>query len=416
MNNFILRLSVTLFLLIAYTGVVTGQESNVKRGWNFGPLPAVSYSTHQGFQYGVLCDIYWFGDGSQFPGYIHKFNVEVSRYTKGSGVYHLFYDSEYLLPGLRSTFDISYLTDKMMDFYGFNGYMSSYDQLREVPFYNFSRNLFRATADFQGEISGNFRWVAGAGLYSYKTENAKNDVNSGDIGLFEKYINQGLISDDEKDGGTRLEIKLGAVYDTRDNEADPWSGVNGTALFLLSPLENSYGKVFLSASGYIPLKDNKLTLALRGVYQGTFFGEQPFYMLQNIATLYFRQITNEGLGGLNSIRGVLRNRVVGAGVALSNIELRYRFASFNLFNQSWYLAINPFFDAGRVVQFYKKELMVSPSGDSIYSGEREELHKSAGIGAKAVMNRNFILSAEWGKPFDKRDGDGALSIGLNFIF
>ncbi len=288
--------------------------------------------------------------------------------------------------------------------------------MRETPYYNFSRNLFRATVDFQGVLSGEFSWVAGLGLYRYATAVADEVNSSGEPVLFEKYINGGLITQDEAAGGSRVEIKLGAVYDTRDNEADPWSGVNMNALMLLSPAESSYAKLYLSAAGYIPLYNNKLTLAARGAYQGTLFGEQPFYMLQNIATLYFRQITNEGLGGLNSIRGVLRNRVVGAGIVWSNIELRYRFASFNLFNQSWYLALNPFLDAGRVVQFHKKDEMLLQSNSFLYSGEREGFHKSAGIGVKAIMNRNFVLSAEWGKPFDRRDGDGALNVGLNFIF
>ncbi len=93
MKSFRIIFLTAFTLFIVQSATIAGQESKIKRGWNLGPLPAVSYNTHLGFQYGLLCDIYWFGDGSQFPGYIHKFNVEVSRYTKGSGVYHLFYDS-----------------------------------------------------------------------------------------------------------------------------------------------------------------------------------------------------------------------------------------------------------------------------------------------------------------------------------
>ncbi|PKP36754.1 MAG: hypothetical protein CVT97_08150, partial [Bacteroidetes bacterium HGW-Bacteroidetes-14] len=60
--------------------------AKVKKGWNFGPLPAIGYNSDLGFQYGALTDIFYFGDGSRFPEYIHKFNVEVSQYTKGTGV------------------------------------------------------------------------------------------------------------------------------------------------------------------------------------------------------------------------------------------------------------------------------------------------------------------------------------------
>jgi hypothetical protein len=52
----------------------------------------------------------------------------------------------------------------------------------------------------------------------------------------------------------------------------------------------------------------------------------------------------------------------------------------------------------------------------IWSILDEKLHFSAGAGVKAVMNRNFIISAEWGKPFKDLDGESGLNIGLNFIF
>lgn len=410
----------TLLLIVIATGSFKHlSATDVKKGWNFGPLPAISYNSDLGFQYGALCDIYWFGDGSQYPHYIHKFNVEVSKYTKGTGVYHFFYDSKHLLKGLRTTIDFSYLTDRMMDFYGYNGYLSPYLRDRGESFYKFDRNLLRATIDLQGKIKGNLAWVAGVGVYKYRTGGVKLQECEDELSLFRYYVQEGLIKDDEKNGGTRMELKLGLVYDTRDNEADPYRGFKGEAISLISPGfgSQSYTKLYLSASAYVPLYKEKLTFAFRAAYQGTVTGEQPFYMLQNITTLYFRQITSEGLGGLNTIRGVLRNRVVGAGLFLSNVELRYRFASFTFLGQQWYLAVNPFFDAGRVVQYYRYDKMTTSLIPGVYNpGQKEKMHMSAGAGIKAVMNRNFVISAEWGKPFNKADGDNGLSIGLNFIF
>ena len=247
-----------------------------------------------------------------------------------------------------------------------------------------------------------------------------------DLKLYDLYIASGIIGANEKKSGNVAEVKLGAVYDTRDNEADPYKGFKAELLTLYSLVAgggDNYGKAFISASGFIPFWRDKLTFAAKGSWQGTIYGEQPFYMLQNISTLYYRQITNEGLGGINTVRGVLRNRVVGAGIAWANIELRYRFAYFPFLGQSWYLVLNPFFDAGRVVQYHKKEAMQLTSdnfphtnSNFLYNGDKEALHMSAGLGFKAVMNRNFIISAEWGKPFDKRDGTNGFNIGLNFIF
>nr|MBP6364818.1 hypothetical protein [Bacteroidales bacterium] len=150
--------------------------------------------------------------------------------------------------------------------------------------------------------------------------------------------------------------------------------------------------------------------------QANLAGEAPFYMQQNISTLYFRQITSEGLGGINTLRGVIRNRVVGKGLAWANFELRYRFLDFRFLKQDWYLALNPFLDAGMVIQPYKLDKMRYSNDPYIWSFADEKLHLSAGAGIKAVMNKNFIVSFEWGKPFDKRDGKNGMNIGLNYIF
>ena len=397
-------------------------QQKVKKGWNFGPLPAVSYNSDLGFQYGALCDIFYFGDGSKFPAYVHKFNVEVSHYTKGSGVYHFFYDSKYLIKGIRTTIDVSYLTDKMMDFYGYNGYQAIYDELKGASYYKIDRRLMRATADFQGKLGGNFGWVAGLGYYKYNVGSVKMKEYLGDQNLYQEYVNLGLINTDEANGGTRVEYKLGVVHDTRDHEADPTKGFCNEAILFGSA---DYLKISLVHRGFIPVVGKKLTFAYRLAYQGTLAGEQPFYMLQNISSLYMSQITSEGLGGLNTLRGVLRNRVVGPGMIWANMEFRYRFLDFRFLGQDWFLVVNPFFDAGRVVQYYKAEEMkaaaaeLTPPEDSflmIYVPEKETLHMSAGLGIKAIMNRNFVITAEWGKPFDARDGKNGINIGLNYIF
>ena len=403
-------------------------ESKKRSGWNFGPLPAISYNSDVGFQYGALCDIYYYGDGSVYPEYLHKFNVEVSQYTKGSGVYHLFYDSKHLLGNIRTTMDISYLIDKMKDFYGFNGYMSYHNEDYGASFYKMDRKLMRFIVDFQGKLTENVGWAAGLAVYGYKTGEVTLDKYEGADNLYTVYRTTGLIEEDEAEGGTRTEVKVGIVHDTRDHEPDPTRGFWSEAV-LFGSLD--YLRFALIHRGYLPVYKEKLTFAYRLGWQGKIAGEIPFYMLQNISTLYMRQITNEGLGGLNSIRGVLRNSVVGDGVVWGNFELRYRFADFSFLGQEWYLALNPFLDAGRVVQYHKKSLMDSFSpwsshsefmpGDQINnyyinSGVKEKFHFSAGIGIKAVMNRNFIISAEWGKPFDKRDGKNGINIGLNYIF
>src|SRR5574344_1226795 len=64
----------------------------IKKGWNFGPLPVVGYDADLGFQYGVTCDIFNYGNGSRYPRYDYKMNVEASRNTGGSSVLRFYAD------------------------------------------------------------------------------------------------------------------------------------------------------------------------------------------------------------------------------------------------------------------------------------------------------------------------------------
>ena len=119
----------TSLLLIACVFSAAAQEAEkseiVKTGLNFGPLPAVGYSSDLGWHYGALSDIYWYGDGSTYPEYMWKANVEISKYSKGNTVLHSFFDSKYLIPGLRVSAAVSWFGNKTTNFYGFNGASSA---------------------------------------------------------------------------------------------------------------------------------------------------------------------------------------------------------------------------------------------------------------------------------------------------
>ena len=125
-----------LLLLLACAGIFQhaafSQQDSTKQvrkeGATFSGLPVVAYDADMGFQYGAVANMYHFGDGSQYPEYRHAVKLEISRFTKGSGVNQLFYDSKYLIPGhIRLTADVSYLTEKGLDFYGYNGYQAVYN-------------------------------------------------------------------------------------------------------------------------------------------------------------------------------------------------------------------------------------------------------------------------------------------------
>ncbi len=409
-----------LLSLSLLSSALKAEEVTPKTGWNIGPFPAVGYSSDLGFQYGVYADIFNFGDGSAFPEYKHKYTVEASAYTKGSAVFSFGYDSKYLLPNIRTTFTISYLPDKMMSFYGFNGYESPYDAAQGATFYAMDRKYFRTYLDLQGVIVGNLNWAAGIGYYSYKNSEVQLDKYAGEDSLLGHYLAEGLITPDELEG-KHLELRAGLTHDTRDSEADPYRGFCTELLAVGAPAlfeggDESFAQVTLSHRGFVPLVGDHLTFAYRVLGQATVAGELPFYHLQNLTTLMLRQTYSEGLGGNVSLRGVLRNRAVGAGYFLSNFELRYRFCKFNFIGQQWYLAVNPFVDMGQVIQPYRATAMEQSTDKLIYNGGVESMHYAAGAGVKVVMNRNFVLAAEYGKALNAQDGTNSLILGINFMF
>ena len=410
---------ILFMFLLSFVWILTSVAQDVKRGWNIGPLPAVGYVSDLGLQYGVLCDFYYYGDGSSFPEYMHKFNLQASRYTKGSGMYHFFYDSKYLIPPFRVTFAATYMPDKLKGFYGFNGTSSTYDAQNNSAFYALDRKMTRIMANLQGNFSDNFGWAAGITFLKFNINRVEDDAYTQQETLYDLYVRQEIIRSAEVNGGSLLEMKAGLVYDTRDHEAAPSSGLNAELMLFGSPdinkTDNTYLKLSARISKFVPLSD-RLVLAGRAVYQGTLTGKPPFYIQPNISTLYLRQINSEGLGGINTIRGVLFNRLVGDGYFWSNIELRWKMFNFRFLNQDWYAGMNPFFDFGQVVQPYKLSEMKASGDPLIYSGNPEKIHFSAGVGVKVVMNRNFVISVEFAKPFDKNDGKNGFYFGLNYIF
>ncbi|MBE6303127.1 MAG: hypothetical protein E7089_04240 [Bacteroidales bacterium] len=417
------KLFAVIFIFIATLSVHGQNKEKIKTGWNFGPLPAVSYNSDLGFQYGALCDIFYFGDGSTYPTYLHKFNVELSHYTKGETIAHMFYDSKFLLPGLRVTAALSYLESAMSPFYGFNGYASplNTDLTKNSSYYYMDRSMLRGIADLQGNIFNNLAWMAGLTFWNVSTGDVQLEKYKNELSLYEQYVASGLIKENEI-SGTHIEFKGGLVYDTRDMEAAPTKGYCAEVVASLSPAlfgdAEAYGRIMASWRQFFPiLKDNPV-LGYRLNYQQT-FGNAPFYLQQTITPLYLRQIKNEGLGGKNSVRGILQNRILGDGYAWANIEARIKIARFSLINQNWYVALNPFVDMGIITDDRKFEEQSNKENEllGLYSGEDyNDIHVSAGMGLKLVMNHNFIISVEYGKPFDKRDGKGSLNIGTNYIF
>lgn len=419
-----------LLLVLLLANSVSSQE-RVKKGFAFGAIPAVSFDSDLGFQYGGIVNLFHYGDGSDYPAYNHSLYLELSRYTKGTGINRIMYDSEKLIPNIRTTVDVTYFTDQMLSFYGFNGYQSNYepDQLRN--FYSMERNMFRAKADFQGDfLLPNFGWVAGYSFYKFDIDSVNIDklglshIDGGS--LYHRYIDidHGLIPSEEANGGSLNYFKIGLKYDSRDQRAFASKGiwteavVQGAPAFLNAFPHSKFALIHRQYFTLIP----DMVFAYRLTYQSTIGkSKTPYFAQPLLITSFLTAAENQGLGGKRSLRGVMRNRVVGDDIAFGNFELRYKFWKFSALKQNFYLGTNLFFDSGVIIKPIEIEGfadMSQATKDELLLGDFQagKFHSSAGIGLKIGWNENFIISVDYGHALKKQDGDSGVYINLNYMF
>lgn len=421
------------------------KKDKIKKGWNFGGLPVVSFDSDLGFQYGALANAYYYGDGSRYPVYDQSLYVEASWFTKGSGIFRFYYDSDRLIKGIRTSLDISYMPDQAFYFFGYNGYEAVYNEpwitegdsaYKTSLFYRYKREFFRFKIDFQGDIiKSKFRWLAGFDFYNIYTtgvDKQKFDIPDTTQLLFESYKKWNIIPASEISGGRFTAIKLGLVYDTRDNEPNPMKGIWTEVILVgapkaLSSMEQGFTKLSITHRQYFTLVKNRLSFAYRLAFQSTIAGYTPTYA-QTI--MYYSRMAgayNEGLGGVKTIRGISRNRVVGDGWIEGNFELRWKFLFFQFIKQNWYLAATGFFDTGKVIKYIDVQNIVqNPEDPAVYpDGETQadyfefrpdSFHNGVGAGFYAAMNQNFIIAINYGKALNPQDGNSGFYIGLNFLF
>ena len=451
MKKYLLVLLISLFAVS-----LSAQEKKAKTGWKFGgALPAVTYDSNLGFQYGALVEFFNYGDPSVYPEFLDHTYTEISRFTKGSGIYRMMYESFHLIPGVHLTSDLSYLPDQAYHFYGFNGYESVFnkdwmddesDDYRTAMFYRFKRNQFRFKNDFEGKLAGeNFKWNAGFAFQDFinssvdieKLNKGKDDKLPSvqeEPGLFERYQALGLISENEADGGWVNTVKAGLSWDSRDNRPNPMKGLWTEIGIEVAPkfIGNDWGfsRFYITHRQYFTLVQNDLSFVYRLGYQSTLSGDVPFFYQSQVITSMLTGATNEGLGGSSTLRGVLKNRIIGDGFVYGNFELRWKPIYFKLFNQDCYLGLNAFYDVGKVTRkiglpadlrntfedLYQGDLVQPENFSDYFNTGEEKLHQCAGISIMPVMNQNFVIAVDVGKSFSKQDGNIGFSIGLNYLF
>jgi outer membrane protein assembly factor BamA len=183
------------------------------------------------------------------------------------------------------------------------------------------------------------------------------------------------------------ELTVGWVYDTRDHEYVPSSGMFHDITWRFVPGtttvggELAYGGLNLTTRFYLTLIRDRLIAAFR-LLADLMVGQPPFYELAWIGGIEY----TTAIGGVYAVRGVPVHRYHGKVKVLGNFELRARFWRFTLFGQRFRLGAAGFFDAGRVWT----EIL----GNRGFDGGGLGLKYGVGGGPRLQWGETFVIRAD----------------------
>lgn len=397
-------------------------QEKVPTGWSFLPLPNLGFTTDTGLMLGVMGDIFYYGDGSAYPNFLHHGVLAAGYATKGSWYLHGAFESNSLIEGIRLEAAVTYRNAHVSPFYGYNGIASPYDASLDMntatrtAWYTNHRRFFRFSASALGRIGEHLDWLGGLVVRSVNISDHSLDKYDAGKSLFVKYRELGLIRDDEVPGGTSAEFKAGLKWDSRDVERSPSKGIHAE-VYLLSNTDigrwkYNYGQLAAHFRHYIGLIPERLVFAYHLAFQHQLWGEIPFYNLNEIATLSYPYEEVDGLGSRSTVRGIRYNRVAAAGYAWANIELRATPFRFNLFGARIDLVLNPFTDLAAITRPYRLE--EQKQHPDYYRDSRLPVMVCLGMGGKIIINTNFMFSADIGRGLN--DQVGAWTVGMASVY
>lgn len=358
----------------------------------------MNFDSDEGFGYGAIAELYQYGAGDASP-YVWTLQPTVFLTTEGRRDFTIFFDAPHLLPsGWRLTVFTGRQKQIATPYYGI-GNDTPYDEslgAEDGPdpyFYRLGMTRSRATFDLQRGIGGlPLRLLFGGGFDYVETR----PVPEG-RGTTLYAVQQGP--------GEATEwlnfVRGGLVWDTRDRETGPTSGV-WTELLVRSTDESlgadvGFNRWTFTDRRYFSLADG-LVFAHRWLVQDVSAGA-PAFELFTVQTSFKQQ---EGLGGAKTLRGILRNRYVGRGMLVWNSELRWRVADFRMIGRPFHAVVSAFLDQGRVWS------------DGLELDELlDDLHRGYGGGARLGMGENFVVAVDAGT---SSETGLQIYIGLGYLY
>lgn len=359
-----MRTFLGVLLLCGMAPTVWAQQVQTGLGWSV--LPGIGYDSDEGLGYSADAGLYQYGDGRSMP---YRWALEASVYATSRGRVSVtaFYDvprafGDRVRVALRANVD----RDCCQPYYGL-GNASPYEPALGGRYYTYRRNRLTGVLNVQVILVPHLRLLSG--IAANRGTAVARDSNT----LFAQQA--------VEEARTALGPKLGLIYDTRDLERDPHRGwwIEGIGWQGVVVEGGEFTRLTATLRGYVSPCPG-LTFAARILGEHV-RGDMPLTLLADLGSS-FQDFT--GIGGAESVRGVLRQRFLGHTRALSNLEVRWRGPRFRLFDAPWQLGAVGFVDAGRVWD------------DAGKGGAGAGVHWGKGAGLRIAWGASFIIGADFG--------------------
>jgi outer membrane protein assembly factor BamA len=237
-------------------------------------------------------------------------------------------------------------------------------------------DLFRAEA--QRQVMGGLRILAGIHLERWRIDTLRNTPT-----LLAQQAQADLVQFVGRPTSD-IAVRIGLVYDSRDDEVAPRRGILAHAIYAVADSsvgDLSYTRATFSAAGYVPV-GGRVSVNARGVVQ--LIGGNPGFGSLDLIEQSDRPII--GLGGVGTHRALLDRRFLGEDMMILNLDLRFVLTEAPTLYK---ITLLGFYDTGRV--FVGENLRLTTEG----------LKHGGGAGLIAQIFRTGLLGVTLGFGPDK---------------
>ena len=343
-------------------------------GIDFIPLPALTFNSDTGFGFGAVLQLFVYEKGHQ--PYQHGITAQFFVTTTGFQGHYIQWDAPRLLGPVRVEARLEFHKDLYAPYYGpgndtfpgqvldgpdqFFGYLnvwtSDWIRFRIKPLGDDAPLTLYAGYQYR------YFWITpypGSSL----AEQAPRGIHGGRNGM----------------------VTAGALWDTRDDEQNAHRGflvqLSGRKAGHATASLYDYTGVTFGLRVFFSLWTPRLVLALHGMADHL-WGDVPFWEWNQLGGIS----PIEGLGGLDSLRGVARNRYGGDTKVVGNAELRWATVQIPWGAAPVEIGMLAFLDTGRVWQ------PGQPNGTFF---DNQQWHSSAGGGLR-IARRAAVIRADFG--------------------